>query len=162
MSSDDVVGLPCKQQANGCIGKMTRGKCSQGKHEGKEFLACEDREWHDNNKQFKGEFIWTNQKQAIDLYVRKAKAGFPKLPPTEVKDADGNVTNPAPAPKQEKRAYTEAVDDQSCRTLLIDINHKLETLVGVQQETLAFFEREFKRAKKSSEEDEAQDGATQQ
>lgn len=150
MSSDDVVGLPCKQLANGCVGKMTRGKCTQGKNEGKEFLACEDRDWHEEHKQFPGTFMWTNQKGAMELYIAKAKQGFLEAPKPK------GVTEEQPAPKSEgKRPAGEALGD--CRAVLIDIHTQIRSLHQTQSEMLEFFKTEFKRAKKSSDEDDAQD-----
>ncbi len=148
MSSDDIVGLPCKQLANGCVGKMTRGKCTQGKNEGKEFLACEDRDWHEEHKEFPGAFMWTNQKSVMELYANKAKQGFleaPKPKGEAAKAAD-------PAPSSGKRVASDNLTD--CRAVLIDINMNIRSLHQTQSEMLEFFKTEFKRAKKSSGEDE--------
>lgn len=146
MSSDDIVGLPCKQQGNGCLGKMKRGKCGNGgKHDGEEFLVCEDKEWHDSHPDNKSEFIWCKSgKNQIDLYLRKAKAGFEATPAP--KAAVAGEKRGAPA--------TLVPDDNNCRDLLIDVNLKLRELVQIQKAQLEFFEQEFKRAKKSSDEEE--------
>lgn len=149
MSSEEVIGLPCSQMVNGCVGKMRRGECKkEGVNLGRAFLSCEDMNWHSANPDYKGTFLWVNQKNDIDLYIRKAKAGFAAAPPP-AKPAAASASKPA-----EKRAYTETVDDQGCRATLIDVNIKLKELIAVQKETLEFFKTEFKKAKKSSDEGE--------
>jgi hypothetical protein len=128
-SSDDVVGLPCKQASAGCCGVMERKKASQGKYEGKEFLACNDRGWHESNPELKGDWILCTNKPAIDLFLRRHQKG-----PV--------VQETVAAPPTKKRAYEgDAPADSSQRVLLIDIHKRLANLEEIQTKMLALFEK---------------------
>lgn len=149
ISSDDVEGLPCKQLANGCVGKMTRGTCNkEGRNEGKHFLACNDRDWHEQHPEFKSSFLWTHMKSDLQLYYDKAQKGFLEAPKPTTPKGD----TPAPSAK---RAAVDGPSDKDCRAVLIDIKTEIRSLHQTQSEMLEFFKTEFKRAKKSSEENDA-------